>query len=153
VSQRSVVPAAVGIVLVLIAGMAGWHLLSGRPAAVAALGSGWYEGAGGYDQAVADQRSSGKPVLVYFHTNWCGYCKRLDRDVFSTPAFGQRYGSILKVKINPDNSSAEKSLAQRYNLRGFPTVVVLASSRTSDPIVGYADAATFYTSLKQAIGD
>jgi thiol:disulfide interchange protein len=136
-------------IVIAVVGIA-WMLFRTKPVSAA----GWYEGARGYEQAMAERSSSGKPVMVYFHTAWCGYCKRLDRDVFSTADFSQRYGaSMLKVSINPEKGRAEASIAQQYAIRGYPTVFVVASNRTSQPIVGYRDAETFYARLAGAIGN
>jgi len=126
-----------------------FHLLSPKSEIVSAAG--WYEGAGGYEQALNEQKSSGKPVMVYFHTAWCGYCKRLDRDVFASEAFSKQYGSLLKVAINPDKSSAEKSLTRQYGVRGFPTVFIVTAKGTSDPIIGYGGAEGFYDRLGRAM--
>src|SRR5438067_6273611 len=66
----------------------GWHLLVPKPAY-----SAWYEGASGYDAAIAEHHSSGKPLMLYFHADWCRYCTLLERDVLSTGTFQRRYGS------------------------------------------------------------
>ena len=137
------------LAIVVVAVWYGWRFLSGKKAAA----DGWYQGADGYELAIAEQQSSGKPILLYFHTEWCGYCKRLERDVFSTSTFGQRYGSVLKVKVNPESSRAEHSLAERYGIRGFPTVFVVVAGNANQPIVGYGDADNFYASLKQTLGN
>ena len=125
-----------------------WHFF-GRGQSSAQAGP-WYQGASGYEQALSQQRSSGRPILLYFHTEWCGYCKRLERDVLSTPAFEQRYGSLLKVKLNPDSSGAEHKLAKDYGIRGFPTLFVVTAGTPGEAIVGYGSADNFYDRLQQA---
>jgi thiol:disulfide interchange protein len=139
----------VRLAIVVVAALYGWRFLSGKKAAA----DSWYEGAGGYERAVVEQKSSGKPIILYFHTEWCGYCKRLERDVFSTSTFGQKYASVLKVKVNPEKGSADHSLAERYGIRGFPTVFVVAGGTPTEPIVGFSDADWFYSRLQQASGN
>ena len=128
----------------------GWHFLIG-PKVTA--NSSWYDGASGYQAALAEQRTSGKPVMLYFHADWCGYCALLERDVLSTSTFQRRYSStLLKVRVNPEKSSAERSLASDNNVGGYPWVVVITSNRTSDPIAGYGgDSERFYRRLDEAM--
>jgi len=127
----------------------GWHLLAPKLAAYRA----WYEGASGYEAAIAEHRSSGKPVMLYFHADWCGYCTLLERDVLSTSTFQRRYGStLLKVRVNPEKSSAERSLASDNHVGGYPWIVIITSNRTSDPIAGYGgDTERFYSRLDEAM--
>ena len=139
----------VRLAIVVIAAWFGWRFVSGKSAAAGP----WYQGASGYEQAVAEQKSSGKPILLYFHTEWCGYCKRLEHDVFSTSTFGQKYSSVLKVKVNPETGSAERSLAERYGIHGYPTVFVVTAGAANGPIVGFSDADGFYARLQQAVGN
>ena len=128
-----------------------FHTLAPNSGTVSAAG--WYNGASGYQQALAEQKSNGKPVMVYFHTAWCGYCRRLDHDVLGTDEFSRRYGSMMKVSVNPEKGRAEASLARQYGVRGFPTVFVVTAKRTSDPIIGYGGAKGFYDRLERATSD
>lgn len=127
----------------------GWYLLVPKLMAHRA----WYEGATGYETAMAEHRSSGKPVMLYFHADWCGYCTLLEEDVLSTSTFQRRYGSsLLKVRVNPEKSRAESSLASDNRVRGYPWIVVISSNRTSDPIAGYGgDTEGFYRRLDEAL--
>ena len=138
------------LAVVIIGGWFAWHFLVGPKVSA---NSSWYEGASGYKAALVEQRASGKPVMLYFHADWCGYCALLERDVLSTVTFQRRYGSsLLKVRINPEKSGAERSLANDNRVGGYPWVVVVTSNRTSDPIAGYGgDADRFYRTLDAAM--
>ena len=51
----------------------------------AAGGQGWLTS---YDDAVAQAEATGKPILADFTgSDWCGWCIKLDKEVFSTSAF------------------------------------------------------------------
>lgn len=139
----------VRIVVIVAALWYGWRFYSGKSAAAQP----WYQGADGFDRALVEQKSNGKPILLYFHTEWCGYCKRLEHDVLSTGKFGQQSGSILKVKVNPETGSAERDLAHRYAIRGFPTLFIIAAGKANEPMVGYGSPDHFYSWLQQAVGN
>ncbi len=149
-TKSAVNPTAIfWIAVVLGALLFGARFVKGKRAAAA----GWYYGASGYERALDEQKTSSRPILLYFHTDWCGWCKKLENDVFATSTFGNRYGSILKVKVNPDEGREERKLADRYRVQGYPTVFVIAGGEPREPIVGYAPPDEYLSSLKNAIGN
>ncbi|NOZ54053.1 MAG: thioredoxin family protein [Gammaproteobacteria bacterium] len=95
----------------------------------------WHDGATGYQQALAQQRATGKPVALYFHTDWCANCKKLREDVLASPIFKQYLNNIIAVKINPEKGYAEKKLADYYGVMGYPTFLMLnASTNRAKPV-------------------
>jgi len=88
-----------------------------------------------YKQAQEQAKTSKKLVLMNFTgSDWCGWCIRLNREVFTKPEF-QEYAHQKLILLEVDFPrarqlpAAEKSqneqLAQKYQIRGFPTIVVL----------------------------
>ena len=88
-----------------------------------------------YKEAQEEAKANKKLVLLNFTgSDWCGWCIRLDREVFTKPEF-QEYAKKKLVLLEVDFprarqlSAAEKSqneeLAQKYQIQGFPTIVVL----------------------------
>ncbi len=128
----------------------GWRAFSQKAPASAGT---WYLGASGYERTMAEQKTNSKPVLVYFHAEWCGYCRMLENDVFSTRTFASRYGSIVKVKVNPEEGAADRDLARQYSVTGYPTVYVIAKGSRRGPIVGHAPPDQYYEALNHSIGD
>ncbi|KAK6533433.1 hypothetical protein TWF694_002373 [Orbilia ellipsospora] len=63
---------------------------------------------------------SGKPSLVKFFAPWCGHCKKL------APAYdelGTAFTSVKdKVTIAKVDGDAHKALAQRFGIKGYPTL-------------------------------
>ena len=64
--------------------------------------------------------------LIEFFAPWCGHCKN----------FAPEYEKAAKVskgifKIGAINADAEKSLASRFNIQGFPTVKFFGSNKNS----------------------
>lgn len=87
-----------------------------------------------YAEARRLAKKSGKPILANFSgSDWCGWCQRLDREVFSTPTFARwaaRSVVLLEVDFPRRGLSAEQTrenrrLAERYGVQGFPTVLFL----------------------------
>lgn len=65
-----------------------------------------------------------KPIIVWFYTDWCGYCQR----------FAPTFDEVTKDKnikknfaiafVNCDNHD-NKGLMEQYSVQGFPTVYVI----------------------------
>jgi len=82
----------------------------------------WYDGAAGYREAVKLSDTSGRPVLVYFYTDWCPYCRQLNNELLSDGAVQGELDAMLAVRVNAENGPDEKSLAAHYRVRGYPAL-------------------------------
>jgi len=97
----------------------------------------WYD----FDNAVKEARTGGKPVMIDFYTDWCGWCKKLDKDTYTDRTVNELAEDFICVKINADKSPY---LATKYGVRGYPTIVFLnAKGGVEEQIVGYAGADKF----------
>ncbi len=92
-----------------------------------------------YDSALKKARAEKKNLLLLFTgSTWCPPCKMLEREVFSTAEF-KKFAKENMVCVLMDydrqNGWSSKKFAQKheelsntYNLRGFPTVVLISYS-------------------------
>jgi len=69
---------------------------------------------------LADEEN--KPVLVYFYTDWCPYCREFDDELVAAPEVDTYLRDIVAVRINPELGVAEAELARRYGINGFPAL-------------------------------
>jgi len=87
------------------------------------------------EQAVAQAKKENKAVLVNFTgSDWCIWCKRLNSEVFSQKEF-EEYANKNLVLVKLDfprdiqQTDATKlynnTLAQKYGIQGFPTILIL----------------------------
>lgn len=54
--------------------------------------------------------SQKKPALMFFYTDWCIYCKKMDSEIFSDPEISQYMNeNFISMRINPekDNDTIE----------------------------------------------
>ncbi|MFN5983230.1 MAG: thioredoxin family protein [Fluviicola sp.] len=94
------------------------------------------------NEAQAAAKKSGKPLMLFFTgSDWCGWCKRLDAEVFSKPEFktwSDKEVIMLVVDFPRASilSEAQKTqnmkLQQQFAIRGYPTIVFANVSGESD---------------------
>lgn len=82
----------------------------------------WYQGAEGYDKAVAEYQQTNKPMLVYMTVGWCPYCRQFEKGVLSSPKVREFLKDKIKVSIDPESGARENELASQYGIRGFPSL-------------------------------
>ena len=64
---------------------------------------------------------SEKPTLYFFFVDWCGYCKKAKPKVAEMENDKSITSRVNIKRIDCEGSSAEKALAEEYNVNGFPT--------------------------------
>ena len=104
-----------------------------------------------YDTALEQAKKDKKIVLVDIYTDWCGWCKKLDRDTYSDKDVQAKVAKdFIAVKINPEKNAAGAKLAQQFSVRGFPFIVFVgADGKPISQIGGYVNAAKFLENLEK----
>ncbi len=86
----------------------------------------WLVGAEGFEALGVEQRRGHAPGLVYFYTDWCPYCRRLDRELLQSSDVERFFGNeVVRVRINPELGSAEREVANRFGITGYPRLFLL----------------------------
>jgi thiol-disulfide isomerase/thioredoxin len=91
-----------------------------------------------YDAALKQAAADKKPLLIEFTgSDWCPPCKALTANVFEKPAFEDfAKANVVLVKFDfPRRKEQEEALkatnqamAKKYQVQGFPTVILVSSS-------------------------
>jgi protein disulfide-isomerase len=95
--------------------------------------SGWITD---YEKAMEMAKAENKHILINFSgSDWCGWCIRLDKEVLSQQAFKDFADEnlVLMLADFPRDKSKQsdalkkqnEKLAEKYGVRGFPTVFIL----------------------------
>jgi len=119
--------------------------------------TGWTDN---YEKALAQAKTEKKLVLLDFTgSDWCGWCIKLDKEVFSTPAFKAfAKDNLVPVmldfphgkKLSKHTADQNTKLKGEHGVSGFPTIVLLdADGKTINKWGGYS--ATFFDELKAKV--
>ncbi|OGC76461.1 MAG: hypothetical protein A2145_00705 [candidate division Zixibacteria bacterium RBG_16_40_9] len=89
----------------------------------------WYR----YDQGLKKAKSEKKPILVDFYTDWCGWCKKMDKDTYGNQEVMKLLNEkFIIVKINAESKNpleikddqgkqkTEAQIAREFNVSAFP---------------------------------
>jgi thioredoxin-related protein len=114
-----------------------------------------------YAAAKAKAKADNKLMLLDFTgSDWCGWCKRLNVEVFSQPQF-QEYAAKNLVLVELDFprwkeqsdtvKKQNRQLAAEYQIEGFPTLIVLNREGKKVGILGYMEGgpAVFIAALEK----
>lgn len=94
-----------------------------------------------------------KLILIDFETDWWTWCDRLDADTFGdNNVIKYAFNNLISIKVDAESGNGPE-IAKRYNIRGYPTVVITNNKGTEiDRIVGYKKAPDFLKQLKRIKG-
>lgn len=140
------------ILAVTVALMAGW------------LGAAELNWMTDFDAALAKAKKENKLVFINFTgSDWCGWCKKLEAEVFSKPEFKEFADKNLvmlfvdfpaKKELPAAQKKANDALKTKYAVRGFPTIVVLngQGEKVYEKVGFMAGVDKWLAALKEAKG-
>jgi thioredoxin-related protein len=88
---------------------------------------------------IADQNS--KPILVDVYTEWCGWCTKLDEEVYTNAEFIRYMDSFVGLKLNAEDEGIGSKVAEQFRVEGFPTILVFdKTGKLLGKVEGYLEA-------------
>jgi thioredoxin-related protein len=89
----------------------------------------WYDN---LDKAIEVSNKTKKPLMLFFTgSDWCGWCIRLQKEVFKTPEFTSwAKDNVVLVELDfprrkqlaPEIRQQNMQLQQSFGVQGYPTV-------------------------------
>ncbi len=113
-----------------------------------------------FDEGLALAGKKNKLMMVDFYTDWCGWCKRLDKETFQNPevkAYLDKHFVTVKLNAEDVNQNlhfdnrnfTNRQFTSAMGIRGFPAVAFFdADGKVLTLLPGFAPAADFMLVLK-----
>jgi thioredoxin-related protein len=120
----------------------------------------WYT----FDQGVNAAKKEMKLLVVDFYTDWCHWCKVMDKETFANKEVVDfAKANVIMAKIDAETNDkfayrdaqySGRQLSQIFGVRGFPTTVFIDSNGDLITTVsGYIPADRFTLILKYLAGN
>lgn len=100
-----------------------------------------------FKKAQDEAKSDRKLLLLDFTgSDWCGWCIRLEKEVFSKPEFTDYANKNLVLmeidfpkgrELSETERTQNQELARRFGIEGFPTILVLDGDGRKVGELGY----------------
>lgn len=112
-----------------------------------------------YDVGLAEAKKAKKKIIVDVYTDWCKWCKKLDKEVYANDSIAAYLeNQYILVKVNGESSTkikykekqlSEMQLTQLFKVTGFPAIIFLDSTgEVIDRISGYVTPDRFLPIVK-----
>lgn len=111
----------------------------------------WVDFNKGYEMA----KKKNKVMLIDVYTDWCGWCKRMDKDAYAKENIAKAINAdYIAVKFNPEQTGIMYTFeGKKYTgeqlagvisnnqINGYPTTIFLyPKGKKSEIVVGYKNA-------------
>lgn len=88
----------------------------------------WYEGSENLKAAQQMAEESHADILLYFYTDWCKYCRQLEREMLNTEDVSSSASDIVKIKMNPEKDEGANRLMSFLHSKGYPGVMIRSAA-------------------------
>lgn len=105
---------------------------------------------GTLEEAVQKATIENKSIFIFGHTDWCGYCRKMEKSTFLEKEVND-YMNEKFINLSYDLEKGEGvSIAAKYGLKSYPAYVKLSpTGELQDIALGYLNAEKFLSWVKQ----
>ncbi len=96
--------------------------------------------------SVAQKKAKEKNALIFvdLFADWCGWCHRMEQEVFPSEAFQKATDSKILLRLNTEDGSEGTKVAQQYSVSTLPTFLLLTSDLALAGVIhGYFPSTPF----------
>jgi thioredoxin-related protein len=116
-----------------------------------------------FEEAIAANAKSPKMILVDVYTDWCGWCKKMDKETFTDPRVIAHFQkNFYAVKLNAEDTKrsfefmgktfTEAQMAASMRVNSYPNFVVIEPElQNIAQLPGYREPTAFLAGLTELI--
>lgn len=116
-----------------------------------------------FEEAIAANAKNPKMILVDVYTDWCGWCKKMDKDTFTDPRVIAHFQkNFYAVKLNAEDTNrkfpfmgktfTEAEMAASMRVNSYPNFVVIEPGlQNIAQLPGYREPEAFLSGLAELI--
>ena len=116
-----------------------------------------------FEEAIAANANNPKMILVDVYTDWCGWCKKMDKDTFTDPRVIAHFQkNFYAVKLNAEDTKrkfpfmgktfSEAEMAASMRVNSYPNFVVIEPGlQNIAQLPGYREPEAFLAGLAELI--
>lgn len=116
-----------------------------------------------FEEAAELTEKNPKMILVDVYTDWCGWCKKMDKGTFTDPAVVKYVNdTFYPVKMNAENGKrsfnfrgqeyTEQTMARAMRVSSYPNFIVMdAAMENITQMPGYREPEPFLQTLEAVL--
>ena len=116
-----------------------------------------------FEEAIAANAKNPKMILVDVYTDWCGWCKKMDKDTFTDPRVIAHFQkNFYAVKLNAEDTNrkfpfmgktfSEAEMAASMRVNSYPNFVVIEPGlQNIAQLPGYREPEAFLAGITELI--
>jgi thiol:disulfide interchange protein len=79
-------------------------------------------------RAKSEAQTGNNVIVVDVYTDWCGWCKKMDSDIYTDPRVVGLSRREVFVKLDAEDGGEGQRFAREMRVTGYPTTIILDSN-------------------------